>query len=91
MNLARETHPIKASMSDHFDGNRFFNPTLPKGSTPSRRSVIKMLLEPRSRWPAWVENKGAPQPNEMLGTDEVALILQSRDFSDSNAQHHHSD
>jgi len=62
-------------MSDHFDGNRFFNPTLPKGSAPSRRSVIKMLLEPRSRWPAWVENKGVPQLNEMLGTDEVAITF----------------
>ena len=62
-------------MSDHFDGNRFFNPTLPKGFAPSRRSVIKMLLEPRSRWPAWVENKGVPRLNEMLGTDEVAITF----------------
>jgi L-ascorbate metabolism protein UlaG (beta-lactamase superfamily) len=62
-------------MSDHFDGNRFFNPTLPKGSAPSRRSVIKMLLEPRSRWPAWVENKGTPRLNEMLGTNGVAITF----------------
>ncbi len=62
-------------MSDHFDGNRFFNPTLPKRSAPSRRSVIKMLLEPRSRWPTWVENKGVPQLNEILGTDEIAITF----------------
>ena len=62
-------------MSDHFDGSRFFNPTLPKASAPSRRSVIKMLLEPRTRWPAWVENKGVPQLNERLGTDEVAITF----------------
>jgi L-ascorbate metabolism protein UlaG (beta-lactamase superfamily) len=70
-----KTHPTKASMSDHFDGSRFFNPTLPKRSAPSRRSVIKMLLEPRSRWPAWVENKGVPQLNEILGTDEIAITF----------------
>ena len=40
-----------------------------------RRSVFKMLLEPRSRWPARVENKGVPQFNEMLGTDEVAITF----------------
>src|SRR6476660_9935232 len=73
-NLTRETL-IKGSMSDHFDGNRFFNPTLPKGSAPSRRSVIKMLLEPRSRWPAWVENKGVPKLSEMLATNEVAVTF----------------
>ena len=48
------------SLSDHFDAARFFNPTLPKDFAPSRRSTFKMICEPHSRWPAWVENKGCP-------------------------------
>jgi L-ascorbate metabolism protein UlaG (beta-lactamase superfamily) len=65
----------KTSRSDHFDGNRFFNPTLPRGSAPSRRSVIKMMREPRSLWPAWVENKGVHRLNETLGAGEVAITF----------------
>jgi L-ascorbate metabolism protein UlaG (beta-lactamase superfamily) len=56
-------------------GKRFFNPTLPKGFAPSQRSVFKMLREPRSAWPAWVENKGVPRLNETLAADEVAITF----------------
>jgi hypothetical protein len=61
--------------SDHFDGKRFFNPTLPKDSTPSRLSTLKTLREPRSQWPAWVENKGMPRLNETLGANQVAITF----------------
>jgi L-ascorbate metabolism protein UlaG (beta-lactamase superfamily) len=72
----KDIDPPKAwSPSDHFDGKRFFNPTLPKDSTPSRLSTLKMLREPRSRWPAWVENKGVPRLNETLGANEVAITF----------------
>jgi len=38
----RSRGPPKAwSPSDHFDGKRFFNPTLPKDFAPSRRSTLK--------------------------------------------------
>ncbi len=65
----------KTSLSDHFDGKRFFNPTLPKGFAPSRRSVLKMAREPRKQWPAWVENKGVHRLNETLVADEVAITF----------------
>lgn len=65
----------KMSLSDHFDGNRYFNPTLPSGHSPSRRSTLKMLREPRSRWPVWVENKGVPRLKEPLAADEVAITF----------------
>jgi L-ascorbate metabolism protein UlaG (beta-lactamase superfamily) len=65
----------KASPSDHFDGNRFFNPTLPKRSAPSLLSVLKMVREPRSPWPAWVENKGVPRLNETLAPADVAVTF----------------
>jgi L-ascorbate metabolism protein UlaG (beta-lactamase superfamily) len=62
-------------LSDHFDGNRFFNPTLPKGFAPSMRSAFKMARAPRSRWPAWVENKGVPRLNETLAADDIAITF----------------
>ena len=62
-------------LSDHFDGKRFFNPTLPKGSAPSLRSVLKMVREPRAAWPAWVENTGVPRLNHALGPDDVAITF----------------
>jgi L-ascorbate metabolism protein UlaG (beta-lactamase superfamily) len=65
----------KTSRSDHFDGNRFFNPTLPKSFAPSWRSTLKMAREPRSRWPAWVENKGVPRLNETLAAGDVAVTF----------------
>jgi L-ascorbate metabolism protein UlaG (beta-lactamase superfamily) len=67
--------PKTRPQSDHFDGKRFFNPTLPREFAPSRRSTLKMVREPRSRWPAWVENKGVPRPRETLGANEVAITF----------------
>jgi L-ascorbate metabolism protein UlaG (beta-lactamase superfamily) len=65
----------KTPLSDHFDGKRFFNPTLPKDFAPSRRDTFKMVREPRSRWPAWVENKGVPRLNETLRAGEIAVTF----------------
>jgi L-ascorbate metabolism protein UlaG (beta-lactamase superfamily) len=65
----------KTPLSDHFDGDRFFNPTLPKGFAPSLLSALKMAREPRSRWPAWVENKGVHRLNETLRADEIAITF----------------
>jgi L-ascorbate metabolism protein UlaG (beta-lactamase superfamily) len=65
----------KISRSDHFDGKRFSNPTLPKRAAPSLRSVLKMGREPRSRWPAWVENKGVHRLNETRAADEIAITF----------------
>jgi len=48
---AKDIGPQAWSPSDHFDGKRFFNPTLPKDFAPSRWSTLKMVREPRSRWP----------------------------------------
>ena len=66
---------IKRRPSDHFDGSRFFNPTLPHGFEPSRRSVLKMMREPRQPWPVWVENKGVPRLDATLRPGEVAITF----------------
>ena len=34
-----------------------------------------MLREPRSPWPAWVENRGVPRLDQQLGADEVAITF----------------
>jgi len=65
----------KKPLSDHFDGRRFFNPTLPKGFAQSRREVPKMLREPRSPWPSWVENCGVPRLDQKLGADDIATTF----------------
>jgi L-ascorbate metabolism protein UlaG (beta-lactamase superfamily) len=36
---------------------------------------LKMMREPRRRWPTWVENKGVPRLNETLAPDEVAITF----------------
>jgi hypothetical protein len=65
-------------ISDHFDGKRFFNPTLPDGFAPTLRSISRMLREPRSRWPRVVENKGVPQLNATLAVDDIAVTFVGR-------------
>jgi L-ascorbate metabolism protein UlaG (beta-lactamase superfamily) len=65
----------RKSVSDHFDGERFFNPTLPNDFAPSRGSTLKMFRESRTRWPKWVENKETPRLNESLRAGDVAITF----------------
>jgi L-ascorbate metabolism protein UlaG (beta-lactamase superfamily) len=62
-------------VSDHFDGRCFFNPTLPLEFAPTFRDILKMLREPRSRWPRPVDNKGVPQLNATLTADDAAVTF----------------
>ena len=62
--MARET-------SDHFDGRRFLNPTGMTGQPFS--AVARMLLEPRTPWPAHV-NDPPRQPPRLDGAAVVTFI-----------------
>jgi L-ascorbate metabolism protein UlaG (beta-lactamase superfamily) len=62
-------------VSDHFDGKRFFNPTLPAGFAPTLATVLKMLRAHRSRWPRSIENKGVSQLNAQLAIDDIAVTF----------------
>jgi L-ascorbate metabolism protein UlaG (beta-lactamase superfamily) len=62
-------------VSDHFDGKRFFNPTAPEGVTSTLWNILKMLREPRSRWPRSVENEGVPRLDEALETSDIAITF----------------
>ena len=78
----------KGPRTDHFDGERFFNPGAPAG-----RSFKDFLRWQRTRerrpWPAWVENSARPSLPAHLAADEVALtfinhitfLLQFRDLN----------
>ena len=61
--------------SDHFDGERYYNPTLPQNFVPSISSVFKLLLEGRSKWPKYVPNTAVPQLNEKLASNDVAVTF----------------
>ncbi len=62
-------------MSDHFDGKKFFNPTLAEQFSPGFSDVFEMMKEGRAKWPQTVENRGIPKLNENLGPDAVALTF----------------
>src|SRR5258706_15506303 len=55
--------------SDHFDGMRFINPTGAAGQAFS--AVARMLLEPRTPWPARVDEPPQPSP----GLDGAAAVV----------------
>lgn len=71
MGIAVSSPPI----SDHFDGERYYNPTLPQGFVPSISSVFKLLLEGRSKWPKSVPNAAVPKLNEKLASSDVAVTF----------------
>ena len=58
--------------SDHFDGRRFFNPIGAAGQPFS--AVPRMLLEPRTRWPARIDE--TPQrPPAREGAETVVTFI----------------
>jgi L-ascorbate metabolism protein UlaG (beta-lactamase superfamily) len=61
--------------SDHFDGRRFFNPTLKPDFVPNFRMLSRMLREPRRGWPQSIANTGVPRLNLPLGEGEVAITF----------------
>src|SRR4029453_6651708 len=58
-----------AKVSDHFDGRRFFNPTGPEPQPFS--AVPRMMREPRTPWPAYVEQPARRPP----ALDAVAAVV----------------
>ena len=59
--------------SDHFDGERFFNPGRANGRPTS--SVPKMLVEPRVAWPTSIPvQQRRPQPYDPSAWATVTFI-----------------
>ncbi len=63
---------MAAEKSDHFDGRRFSNPTGANGQPFS--AVPRMLLEPRTPWPARVDQP-SQRPPELDGAEAVVTFV----------------
>lgn len=65
----------KKTSSDHFDGKRFFNPTLTRQIAPGFFDIFRMLREGRARWPREIKDCGVPRVHENLSGDDLALTF----------------
>ncbi len=62
-------------ISDHYDGKKFYNPTLTEQFSPGISDVFQMIWEGRAEWPEDVENIGIPRLNEKLGPDDIGITF----------------
>jgi L-ascorbate metabolism protein UlaG (beta-lactamase superfamily) len=66
---------FEIEISDHFNGKKFYNPTLTEAYSPGFSDVFRMAREGRAKWPEDVENRGVPRLNEKLGPDDIGLTF----------------
>ena len=65
---------MKYSLSDHHDGQKFFNPN--KSEEPGLWQGVKMLTSLRfTKWPDFVENKPVLNLNCALRSDQIAITF----------------
>ena len=65
---------MKYSLSDHHDGQKFFNPN--KSEEPGLWKSVKMLTSLRfKKWPNFVENKPVLNLNCALRSDQIAITF----------------
>jgi L-ascorbate metabolism protein UlaG (beta-lactamase superfamily) len=62
------------AISDHFDGKRFYNPTLPKNFS-AVTGAYKVIFEKRGWWPSFVRNEALPRMPETLGRSDIAVTF----------------
>ncbi len=62
-------------ISDHYDGKRFFNPTLEKQFYIGFGDMQKMVNQKRPKWPKDVKNVASPQLNEHLNEGDFSLTF----------------
>jgi L-ascorbate metabolism protein UlaG (beta-lactamase superfamily) len=68
----RDHPPMQRPTSDHFDGQRFFNPT---GPTPQPFTAVpRMLIERRTPWPAHIDTP-AQRPAPRDDADAVVTFI----------------
>lgn len=67
---------MQNKQSDHHNGKRFFNTTLPMQHEHSFWSGMKMWLSTKKNpWPEFVENKAKPELPVSLNADQVAITF----------------
>jgi L-ascorbate metabolism protein UlaG (beta-lactamase superfamily) len=63
---------LEKRTSDHFDGKRFVNPTGPAGQPLS--ALPRLLVEPRTPWPAWID-EAPQQPPALDGARAIVTFI----------------
>lgn len=61
--------------SDHYDGKKFFNPTLKNQFSPGIKDVFSMMREGRQAWPKQMPNSAVPALQEDIKDDEMAITF----------------
>ncbi len=62
--------------SDHCDGTKFFNPTLPPHSERRFFQALKMWYgSPRAKWPEFIANQVTPCLRDTLSTQQAAVTF----------------
>ena len=61
--------------SDHFDGEKFYNPTITEQFSPGIFDLFRLLFSDRAEWPEYVENMGIPLLNEKLEPDDINVTF----------------
>lgn len=62
-------------ISDHFDGKKFYNPTLRKQFSPGFSDIIDMAKQGRVKWPTSVKNQASPNLKAALGSEGIAITF----------------
>ena len=62
-------------ISDHFNGKKFFNPTLDEQFSPGISDIFSMIREGRAKWPKHVRNTATPSIYEELMADDMAITF----------------
>lgn len=62
-------------VSDHYNGEKFVNPTLDEQFSPGLSDIYKMMREGRAEWPEEVENLGIPKMNECLENNDFSITF----------------
>lgn len=73
--ISRDQNNMNIKESDHYNGKKFFNPTLDEQFSPGITDMYKMAMEGRPEWPDNVDNIGVPRLNETLNTGDFALTF----------------
>ncbi|ENX23109.1 hypothetical protein F892_02352 [Acinetobacter vivianii] len=73
--VSSSTSANKRKPSDHFDGKKFYNPTLREQFSPGLSDIFRMMREGRSKWPTTVQNTATPKLAEKLGDSEMGVTF----------------
>lgn len=75
MNILGCANAVEIDKSDHYDGSRFFNPTMKEKYSPGFTDVFKMAREGRPEWPDSLENFAIPKIDETLSENQIRITF----------------